>query len=154
MGALSNILGSAGAPTPLIMAGVTYQLSPLTKRKQDEVQQWLVERALVGASDMKRALKLDSATYASLLHKINQDVASGAYGFGGEEYQKAMGTFDGMVRMLWVMLKPNHADFEGTEGLDKLEELVENNIEDVQAAFERISAEIEEENQKKTKARG
>lgn len=151
MGTLSNILGSAGAPLPLVMNGVAYKLSPFTKNRQSAIEQMLIESALRGADGMKRQLRLDAETYAGLLHRINRDINNRAYSFGGEEYQKSLNSFDGMVRMLWVMIKDNHPEFEGDEGLDQLESLVSNNVESVQAYFERINEEIEAETQKKTK---
>jgi hypothetical protein len=125
-------LGAEGAPYPMPLPGgrVLY-LSRLTRRRKSAVEMWLLERAKADAAEDRRRLSLSDAVYADLLSRINDRHAARHYAFGGEAYQQAMRTEDGICFVLRLLL----AEKQPTLTDDDAYALIDDHPAEVNAAL-------------------
>lgn len=132
MGHVNRALGQAGAPIVLRIGERDLKLSPLTKRRQAEVEEWLESRALAIAERSRANLSSDD--YVKLLALTNERIDSGDYDFGGECYQRAMKTWEGQAQILLVLLRPHQPKVT----LEDVEDILEECFPEVRTALDRV----------------
>lgn len=105
MSEINRALGAAGAPARLVCGERTYLLSPLTKRVQGDLEEWLFGRAVAALP-----ASMDPAAYAGAVAALAERRAGGAYDFTGKLMDRAIRTVDGGVQLLLCLLRKHQPE--------------------------------------------
>jgi hypothetical protein len=136
MSEINRALGAAGAPYPLTAGGKTDHLTPLTKGVQGGFEQWLKAQARAEIHAMKSELSQED--YIAALAKVAREGAAGVYDFTGDVAEAARHRIDGLVQMLWLMLRKHQPSMT----TDETYALVLEHTGDCVAALNDITASL------------
>lgn len=134
MGDYNQTLGNESGPVPLVVGGATYPLAYPDQAAKGRYETWLESRVMQAARRGKDDLDADS--YRLLLTATRDDIANGEYRWGGQRWQAALATEDGLAMLLWLCLLPH--DRKAT--LEQARDLI-------QKAYEEDPGEVNEDGQ-------
>jgi hypothetical protein len=136
---LSDLLAT---PDEITYKGRVYKLAPLSIAHRAQFSRWLERRAREDAARAAVDLPDDAAT--KYMRTVSQDIASGAYDWGGPVSMAALAGMPGMRKMLMLRLQDNHPEVD--------EEFTEKMIEEILAQKLNALVRAVEENDPKVQA--
>lgn len=88
--------------------GKQWRMASLTYELQAKFVAWLKRRAVDAVREQKSYLDPDE--YAAKMDKVDQNIAAGVYGFGGEVCVKSSKSIDGLKELVRIALAKNHPE--------------------------------------------
>ena len=123
------------APTPLVLGGTQYLMSPLTDRDIAQLDEWIRTRLLQTVRQSLKDQDVDDDDYEREM-RIAQKSALSLTWLSGEG-AKILGTVDGMSRLVLQSVGRNHPELD-LESIRKML-LDPSNMNEVNDAFRRVN---------------
>lgn len=99
-----------GMGSEIEFEGKTWRMAPFTYEIQALFSAWLKKRAVMGVKEQRSYLTDEE--YAAKMDKVDQNIAGGVYGFGGEVCVKASQSMDGLKELLYITLHKTHPEVD------------------------------------------
>lgn len=99
-----------GMGSEIEFEGKTWRMAPFTYEIQALYSAWLKKRAVMGVKEQRAYLSDEE--YNAKMDKVDQNIAAGVYGFGGEVCVKSSQSMDGLKELLYITLHKNHPDVD------------------------------------------
>lgn len=114
---MAELAQALGVGPEFVYEGKAYRLKPLTLVHYAMFESWLERQAWEA---LKRARPtLSAQEHEDALSRVTKDIASGAYGYGGDAFAKAVHSLAGMKRLALLSLRDEHPEV-GEEFVDRL----------------------------------
>jgi hypothetical protein len=117
LGDTNRLLGDHGAGFHFDAAGKRWTLSPLTQARKAEFEAWLEASAYARADEMEKVNPTAASKYRE---RLDGRVDAGEFTFGRPVTVRALGTNEGAVEMLRILLRPRHPEVNAESVLDLL----------------------------------
>lgn len=114
---MGDINRALGGGSELEFDGKVYKLSPWTYKIQSDYERYLEREAYAALKRLRTVM--GSEEFSDQLHRLQQDIAVGAYSFGSELVAKSFTALPHLKQLVYLMMLPNHPEIT-REVVDKI----------------------------------